>query len=291
VLIAGGLDASGEPLGTAVLFDEQSGTFGGEITIAPRAAHAAAPLGQGALLAGGVASGADALGPIPGFVQLPDGLTPLDTVQFVVPGSDALDKPVLPGGARAFPAAAALGDGSVLVAGGLGAGGSSAALDRYFDSDIPAALDDLDAAAFGAAAMTLGGNVLVAGGLGADGAGLASVTHVLSGDPPTVTGAPAMASGRGGFGLARLTQDTAVALAGLTEAGAEPSFAVRAERYDKSSGFTESGSLRQPRAHAAVVQLIDGAVLVIGGLTPDGSASTVPAESSVEVFRARVELP
>jgi len=291
VLIAGGLDASGEPLGTAVLFDEQSGTFGGEISIAPRAAHAAAAQGGDVLVAGGVADGPAGLGAIPGFVQVPGDLGAVASVELIqVGGQTSVALNDLPGGARAFPVAATLGDGSAVVAGGIGASGVSVALDHYPKSDEPAALEDLTAARFGGAALTLQGNVLVAGGVGADGAGVASATLVLS-DGPTVTPAPEMKQGRAGFGIAPVSASSAVVLAGITESEPAVRFAVSAERYSASAGFTTSGSLRHPRIHAAVAQLLDGAVLAIGGLTPDGSPGSVPALDSVEVYRAGQELP
>jgi len=300
VLVLGGLDAGGAPLGTAVLFDAVHETFGSEFTVSPRAAHAAAARGDGVVVAGGVVAGGepeDALAPLPGPVQIPAGLGATDSVEFIQLAGEAVVAPLAPlaGGARAFPAAAALGDG-VVVAGGLGPGGVSAAVDWYPQSDSGRQVGALGRPRMAAAAATLAGGVLVSGGTDDQGTPLGSGSLVfLAGETsPEVGDAPAMAGGRSGFGLVALGAGRAVALGGQTTpatVGGDLALASRIEEYDPAAGFAETGALRLSRLHAAVAGRGPGLASICGGLAPTGGGDVLAPLSSVEIYLPAQEVP
>ncbi len=213
VLIAGGLDTSGNALDTAELYNPRTGTFTatkGTMT-SPRAIHAATPLRSGeVLLAGGSTS--DSYSDALDTAEIYDPKTATFTA---VP-----NKMVSP---RVSATANRLGDGRVLIAGGVIADGSSVATAELFDPKTgtftPTVGVMSNARAFHSAVNLLNGRVMIAGGAVVVGGHPTSTATVDFYDPSTGqfhTGVP-MLSPRDFFTATLLHSGKVLIPAGIIE--------------------------------------------------------------------------
>ncbi len=157
VLITGGLDTSGNALNTAELYNPGTGTFTAAGTMtSPRAIHTATLLGNGkVLLAGGSTSD-----------FYPDAL---DTAEIYDPKTATFTAlPNKMGAARVSATANLLGNGQVLIAGGVIADASSVATAELFDlktgAFTPTAGVMSNARAFHSSVYLPDGRVMIAGG-------------------------------------------------------------------------------------------------------------------------------
>jgi hypothetical protein len=174
--------------------------------------------------------------------------------------------------ARIYHAAAALGDGRVLVVGT--AGGKGVRATEVFDPTsstwktmAPAAIDRVEATA-----TTLSdGRVLVVGGS-------TSKASAEIFDPSTNAYAPA------GTPAQPRRAHAAILLADgrvLVVGGMDKSMFATAEIYDPASNaWSATGSMKTGRAYAAIARLADGRVLVAGGLGLSSTEIWDPASNA-----------
>ena len=158
--------------------------------------------------------------------------------------------------------ATALGDGSVLVA-----GGESPTIERYDQaSEQWTAAGDMPTARRGHTATRLAdGRVLIAGGIVCCSPQLVSATAEIY-DPASGGFQPtgSLATARG-FHTATLLADGRVLVAGGLIGG--QAFAASAEIYDPSTGqFSPAGTMQVSRIGHSAIRLTDGRVLVLGGM-------------------------
>ena len=206
VLVAGGKQSDGAPLATAELFDPNSKTFtptGNMET--EHVYHSATLLNDGKVL-------------VTGGLNLSGGLsgTPVTTAEEFDPTSGTFTATGNLGFARFFHTSTLLGNGKVLLTGGLEADGSATATAELFDptSRTFAPIANMSAARTGHTATLLNnGQVLITGGAPGFG-GYASASAELF-DPVTVTFTPVanMTSARA-FHTATLLNDGRVLFAG-----------------------------------------------------------------------------
>jgi len=260
VLIAGGVDESGENAAYAELFDPASGTFSatGSMTHI-RIDHTATLLTDGRVLIAGGRSFTGATtsdySPVPEVRWLASAeLYDPTTGKFSATGSMAE--------ARFGQTATLLRDGRVLIAGGYGAAGSVASAELY--DPATGTFSPTGSMATGrsghTATLLSDGRVLIAGGLGLPGSAASAELY----DPATgkfsltgsMTSAPL-------FDTGTLLQDGRVLIAGGSDGSAE---LASAELYDPATGkFSPTGSMTSGRHSHTATLLLKGRVLITGG--------------------------
>jgi hypothetical protein len=313
VLVAGGQDASGNPLSTAELYDPASGTFTptGSMTGA-RYLHTATLLGNGqVLITGGGAGDQNAIATaelydpvsktftltgsmgaarsshtatlVPGGKVLVTGgqdeaRTPVATAELYDPSAGTFAATGSMRTARGYHTATMLGDGKVLIAGGVDATGVVLSISELYDpkGGTFAVTGSLNTARFFQAATLLtSGKVLLTGGT--ESSNLQYATAELY-DPNSGMFSPtgSMASARAGH-IATLLNDGTVLVAG--GAGGEANTNIdgpltSAELFDPATAeFTLTGGLQTPRAGSPAVLLGSGKVLVAGGSNAEALAT------------------
>lgn len=259
VLVAGGADATGAPVGTAVLFDPvtTSWTATGSLTTARRG-HTTTKLANGhVLVAGGL--GADG--------------QPLNSVEVYDPVAGTWTTSTALHEARAGHTATAFTDGTILVAGGTGAGGRTLASSERLNGNAWQLAAMTDARAGHQAVLLAGGSLLVIGGSRWTGTGDAALAYCERYDPGaghwTPTGS--LLAPRKGHQAVRLTDDrilvTGGDATGLDAGGVfNPDSVATAEICD-ATGTTWTAVAPMPggRSRHRTLRTRSGQVLVIGG--------------------------
>ncbi len=272
VLVAGGYDASGNPLSSMELYDAATSTWTtmGVTLGAARARHTAVLLANGdVLFAGGVdGSGALASAVVYRF----------DTGTVAAVGSMAAG--------RHSVAGALLPDGKVLIPGGKDFAGTALSSTELFDpvaGTFTAGPAMTSARADHAVAAMTDGRVLVSGGTGL------STVSIYDGRTNSWDNTPpAMSSARAGH-VGVLMGDGSILLAGGSDGATVVS---SANLFDPSTGNYDApnNGMADARRDAAVAVLNNGRVLIVGGLdaagaplasleifTPDGAFNYVPS--------------
>lgn len=240
----------------------------GAALLTPRAAHQATLLGNGqVLLTGGCSGGSCA--PAERSAELLDGST----------GQPTPSAPMRV--ARVAHAAARLGDGRVLVAGGWTGAATTASAEAFEPRTHRfTTLGDMGAARMDATLTPLlDGTALVAGGAAQTNAPLAGA-EVFEQNRFTAVGA--MHEARAHHAAVRLADGRVLVMGGLV---ARARATASAEIYDpRTRAFSPAGSMRTPRCKHAALLLRDGRVLVIAG-SPDCNEQRRLAQT--EVFDPR----
>lgn len=218
----------------------------------PRAAHQATLLGDGRLLLTGGCSGASCT-PAERSAELLDSRG----------GRPAAVGPMRV--ARVSHAAARLGDGRVLVAGGW-TGAATTASAEAFDPRTQrfTALADMGAARMDATLTPLAdGTALIVGGAEATNRPLAGAELFEQG---RFTAVGALREARAHHAAARLADGRVLVMGGLVARGRAT---ASAEIYDpRTRRFSPTGAMQTPRCKHAALPLQDGRVMVIAG-SPD----------------------
>ena len=271
VLVAGGYDASGNPLSSMELYDPATGTWTtmGVNLGSARARHTAVLLANGDVL---FAGGVDGTGALSSAV-----VYHVDTN--TVTGTGAMTA------ARHSASGALLPNGKVLIPGGKDFGGTALSSAELFDpvaATFAAGPAMSSARAEHAVASMTDGRVLVSGGVGLDTVAIYDA-RTNSWD----NSAPAMSTVRAGH-AGVLMGDGRILLAGGSDGTA---VVGSADLYDPATGTYDAPNGGMVSAHrdAATVVLNNGRALVVGGLdtagatladieifTPDGGFNYVP---------------
>ncbi|HEY3044376.1 MAG TPA: kelch repeat-containing protein, partial [Vicinamibacterales bacterium] len=178
--------------------------------------------------------------------------------------------------ARIGASAALLSDGTVLIAGGDGAAGPSADVERYdINTGVFSAAAPMSIARSHHASVVLqDGRVLVAGGTTA-GSEITQTAELYDPASNVWSAAGAMAEARLDHTASLLLDGRVLIAGGQTTGGVSDSLEI----FDPASnGFASAGTLSEPRTDHASAVLKDGRVLIAGG--SDGNV----ALSSVDLF-------
>jgi hypothetical protein len=268
VLVSGGL--STQALATAEIYSPDTGTFAATGSMVnARQNHTSTLLANGKVLLVGGEGG-------------PGGGTPVATAELYDPATGTFSVTGSMATPRTLHTASILGNGKVLVTGGLWTHTARAILDTAEVYD-PAtgtflATGPMTAARYWQTATVLAnGKVLVAGGYGLNGGAMASVDLY---DPAT-----GLFAATGSLGNARYGQSaTLIEASGqvLVAGGYGTTFLASAELYDPTAGsFAETGAMNVPRRFQTATPLVGGKILIAGGLGIDASEGPL---SSAELF-------
>ncbi len=260
ILVAGGNDGHGNPIGTAEIYNpsDQSWTVVANLND-PRWGHTATLLKNGrVLIAGGQ-----------------DGGGPKDTLELFEPKASAfIPVPVRLSSPRMNLAAALLPgdpdnpDGFVAIMGGMNFAGASASVDLFnpAKNTLTAAAPLLTARASHTASTLSDGTVLVAGGW--DGTQDINTAEVYDVQKGSVSSLGNLNTPRHGHFSIALPGNGNV-LVGAGWAGSSP--LASCELYSPAEGtFSTIGSLASPRARTTAVPVAGGMVLSAGGVSTDG---------------------
>jgi Galactose oxidase, central domain len=247
VLVTGGVDSSGLPSPTAELFDPATGTFALTSNMgASRTGHTATLLSNGKVLVTG-------------------GLS--DTAELFDPTTGTFTATGKMGAVRTSHTATLLANGKVLVTGGMDANVSPLATADLYDPATGSftSTGSMATARSGhTATLLLDGRVLVAGGL--DGA-----TAELF-DPVSGTFGPtgSMRTARNSHTAVLLADGTTLVTGGYEHPETGPALAL-AEIFNETGGsFAGTGSLITGRSVHTATRLLNGQVLVTGGVDISG---------------------
>jgi hypothetical protein len=277
VLIAGGMGVGGVVLASAELYDPATGKFTPTGSMAtPRFVPSTVLLADGrVLIAGGV-----------------DPSMPLATAEIYDPVSGRFSPTGAMAGGMAGAPAALLHDGRVLI---VGLTGDPEPLDTHGQppsAHEAAEVYDPKTGTFYRAGKPVSdagsqmlsplddGRVLLAGGLGNEPA----VTSAEVFDPATGTfsATGSMTIGREQGTTTLLTDGRVLVTGGYAYDATSPSSAdgsfngtATAELYDPTTGsFSSTGSMSAARGNQTATLLLDGRVLIVGGETNDGAATS-----------------
>ncbi|MFI6642525.1 DUF6603 domain-containing protein [Streptomyces sp. NPDC050504] len=291
VLVCGGRGASGAELDSAEIYDPVAGAW---TAVTPmkraRAEHTATLLSSGkVLIAGGTAA------------RGAEGETSLASAELFDPSTGTWEPAAPMTDARAGHRAVALrGTGRILVIGGAlatGAGRAPLAYCELYDQATgtwsPAA--SLAAPRHGHQAIALpGGSVLVTGG---ESTGIptggrlrrASLDGVEQYDPAagTWTTLPALPGGRTRHRCLPLRTGKVLVLGGSGDGNGTAGFRAAALYDPGARTWTTTGGLATGRRDFGAVELADGRVLAVGGVTLSGAAAPAGADvttATTEIF-------
>jgi Galactose oxidase, central domain/Kelch motif len=260
VLITGGDDRGLTAYGTAEIFDPSTGVFTltGNMVI-PRSSHTATLLANGKVLLAGGSNGS---------------ATP--TAELFDPATGQFTPTGNMSAARFFHTATLLSDGRVLLAGGATGTGGPTPTAELFDpaTGTFTPTGSMSVARSGHRATLLkSGAVLMTGGASSDTSIMATAELF---DPAKGTFAPT-----GSMGTARelhtatlLSNGKVLVTGGIDKAGTVPNihYLATAEVYDPASGtFTAAGNMEIERSDHAAILLLNGEVLVTGGINGDNA--------------------
>lgn len=254
VLVVGGLDPNGNPVGSAELYNPSTGTFSvtGPLNVA-RWVHSATLLNNGEVLIAGGDGGVYQYGNDDALASA-ELYNPVAGV-FTTTGSLNI--------AREYHSATLLTNGSVLIAGGIGTNESSIVASEIYSPTSASFAEggNLSQDPSGQAAVLLnGGNVLIAGG----NVGGISELYTTSTGLFSSTGV----EGAGNFSLGGviLTNGTVLVAGGFNWVGRSQVNEATAGLYTASNGtFASTGSLKVARRLPPLVLLSNGKVLATGG--------------------------
>lgn len=261
VLITGGKGASGE-LATADLYDPTSETFAATSTSmsTSRAYHTATLLSDGTVLVtGGLNLAGDASG------------TPVASAEIYDPTTDSftLKGPMTTG--RFFHTATLLGNGMVLITGGLNQEGPLATAEIYDPTTMTftATGTMMTTVRIGHTATLLGdGNVLIAGGATNFGGAATNAAEIFDPTGGTFTATNPMTAAHSAH-TATLLQNGQVLIAGGASAfyaGGQINTISTVELFDPTTGdFTATADMTSVRESHTAALLSSGQILVAGG--------------------------
>jgi len=304
VLMAGGLDAGGNPLASAEVYDPSAGTFSAAVNNMPNKASnfTATLLGSGTvLLAGGGNASAQIYNPATNSFNstggmgtqrsnhtatlLPSGLvliaggsnnsgTIQNSAQLFDPSTGKFTSIANMNVAREYHTATLLPNGKVLIAGGRTGGKNTysyLASAEVYDpgTGIFTAVGNMTAARYAHTAALSNGMVLIAGG-----ANPATLSSAELYNPSTGT----FTATTSGMSSARQYFTATAISSGVLEAGGLGGSAALAssEEY-QGGGFATAGNLQYARYFHSATVLANGSVLVAGGVG-SGGASIATAE-------------
>lgn len=268
VLVAGGI-AEGSLLASAELFDPVAGTWSRTAPMAmPRLGHSLTLLSDGRVLAAGgtaLESGAEAGGG--------QTIRPEASAEIYDPKSGRW----APGGAMASPrfehTATSLGNGRVLITGGLGPGDGRVrplASTELYDPAANAFVGSTDlseARSNHAAALLPDGSVLIVGGVGgANGDVSLQSAEVFDSRQGSWTRAEPMAEARTGETATALADGRILVVGGESVARGSRRSLASSEVFDPARrAWRSAGAMACPRSEQASMRLADGTVLVVAG--------------------------
>jgi len=270
VLLAGGVDASGNALATAEIQDPVHGAPPVTLYLATaRQGHSATLLGDGSVL---LAGGTDASG------------NPVGSAEVLDPATPSAIPPILGMAPRTGHTATLLRNGLVLVAGGRNAGGTLNTFElldpaQAVAGPTPAAnppqATTLIAARSGHVAIRLAdGTVLLAGGQDGSGNDLASA-EIFNPATGTFTATGAMTAGRSFAAALTLPDGRVLVLGGSSGANA----VATVEAY-AGGAFSPLGALASARVLPTATLLPNGQILVAGGAGLTSGESFNPASGT-----------
>jgi hypothetical protein len=309
VLVVGG-DSETDVLATAELYDPATGTFSPTGSMASgRQGHTATLLGDGrVLIAGGYHAGmgaavsADALASQLGIARPSSWTDPvrlgnLASAELYDPKTGKFSPTGSMAEGRNWATATLLSDGRVLVAGGLVDGTLTLSSAEIYDpasgtfsptGSMP------DARFLSSATLLADGRVLISGGQLIKGNSITDVTFALLYEPKTghfiQTGA--LAQPRDTATATRLEDGRVLVAGGFTYPSDQPATAKgpaivsvsSAEIFDPNTGkFTDAGSMTTARASHTATLLLDGRVLMAGGI--DMTTTTADELDSAELYQ------
>jgi hypothetical protein len=309
VLVVGGSDGTG-PFATAELYDPATGRFSptGSMAIG-RQGHTATLLSDGrVLIAGGYHSGmgaavsADALASQLGIARPSSWTDPvhlgnLASAELYDPKTGKFSPTGSMAQGRNWATATLLSDGRVLVVGGLVDGTLTLSSAEIYDpakgtfsptGSMP------DGRLLSSATLLVDGRVLISGGVLLNGAARVDVSVALLYEPQTgrfvQTGA--LAQPRDTATATRLADGRVLVAGGFTwpsggpvSAKGQASVSVSSvEIFDPTTGkFSDAGSMTIARAGHSATLLLDGRVLIVGGI--DMTATTADELGSAELYQ------
>lgn len=268
ILVAGGF-AEGDVLATAEIYDPAADSWSPTAGMqTPRLGHTLTVLGDGRVLAAGGTAPEGQAGAGGGQT-----IRPQDSAEVYDPASGTWASAGSMGAARFEHTATLLGDGRVLVAGGLGGDGEELTALASAELYDPAADTFLgtnamtDGRANHAAVALSDGRVLViGGGGGARGDSTLATVEIFAARQGSWEQASALTGARRGA-TATLLQDGRVLVTGgeLVQGGSRRSLDT-AEVFDPDADeWAPAGTMSCPRSEHAAVLLPDGDVLVVAG--------------------------
>ncbi len=273
VLVAGGL-AEGVPLATAEVYDPTADTWSPVASMAvPRLGHSLTRLADGRVLAAGGSA-----------LESDEAAAGGQTIRTEASSEifDPASGTWSPGGPMGTPrfehTATLLGDGRVLVVGGLGPTGEGDAVGPLASTELydPAAeafvgASGLSAARANHAAALLNDNaVIVSGGAGGESGDVSLASaEVFDSRAGAWTAVGAMGTTRTGHSATRLDDGRILVAGGETVRRGERRSLTSGEVFEFDRGasgeWRSAGDMACPRSEQAAVLLGDGSVLVIAG--------------------------
>lgn len=268
VLVAGGF-ADGEVLSTVEIYDPGTQTWSMvEPMASPRLGHTLTVLDDGQVLAAG-GTGPEGVGGAGGGQTL----RPQDSAEVYDPAADTWQSAGPMGAARFEHTATELGDGRVLIAGGMGGGGedlvalSSAELyDPATDTFLGTSAMTDGRANHAAVALSDGQVLVVGGGGGERGDSSLATAEVFRARQGSWEQASAMRGARRGATATRLDDGRVLVTGGELVQGGTRRSLDSAELFDPAAGeWVPAGSMSCPRSEHAATLLDGGDVLVVAG--------------------------
>lgn len=267
ILISGGF-AQGEVLATTEIYDPATESWTQAAPMeGPRLGHTLTVLADGRVLAAG-GTGPEGEGGAGGGQTI----RPQNSAEVYDPSADAWTSAGSMGAARFEHTATLLGDGRVLIAGGLGPDGDDLTALASAELYDPAADTFLGTNAMAdgrsnhTAVALSDGQVLVAGGARGSGDSSVATAEVFRVRQGSWEQVGALAEARRGATATRLTDGRVLVAGGEVVQGGTRRSLDSAEVYDPEAGeWLPAGSMSCPRSEHAAVLLPGGQVLVVAG--------------------------
>ena len=258
VLVTGGDNRYGTTYGTAEIFDASTGVFTptGNMVYA-RSAHTATLLANGkVLLAGGVGDN--------GTAPLAAELFDPATGEFTATGNMTAT--------RTFYTATLLSDGRVLLAGGNTGGTGTAELYDPGTGTFTATGNMTVARIAHRATLLKNGTVLITGGLSSN--SITATAELFDPATDTFASTGSMGAARESHTATMLANGKVLVTGGIDTTGtvATIQYLSTAEMFDPVNGtFTAAGNMEIERSEHAAILLVNGHVLITGGINGDNA--------------------